>query len=244
MKLILALIALAAPLHAASESRPIEFTFYCLKYVPGLETIRIAKEGGFEEVRLSTANITPPVKLKVADNVANFYGVTPPPGTQEKLPVAGKAKIPDNIDKALIVLVPNAPGSAEPYHSLVLDRSDANFRPGTYRIVNFSKKSIRGAIGKSYIEAASGGIKDLELKGEPGAVQGVRFEFAHEGRWNRLTETRCAVRKDRRWLLCVYHDPVTERINMRSIPDRTQLLTTLPVSDMTPSGIETVNNQN
>jgi len=243
MKLILALIALALPLHAASESRPIEFTFYCLKYVPGLETIRIAKDGGFEEVRLSTANITTPVKLNVVENVANFYGATPSPGTQDKLPVAGNARIPGNIDKALIVLVPNAPGSVEPYHSLVIDRSDTNFRPGTYRIINFSKKSIRGAIGKSYIEAASGGIKDLELKGELGAVQGVRFEFAHEGRWNRLTETRCAVRKDRRWLLCVYQEPGTERINMRSIPDRTHLLTSIPTPDASSSA-DTVSNPN
>lgn len=243
MKLILALLALAAPLHAAAESRAIEFSFYCLKYVPGLETIRIAKDGGFEEVRLSTANMTQPVRLNVVENTANFYGTTPSTGTQDKLPVAGKVRIPASIDKALVVLVPNAPGSAEPYHSLVIDRSDTNFRPGTYRIVNFSKKSIRGAIGKSYIEAASGGIKDLELKGEPGAVQGVRFEFAHEGRWNRLTETRCAVRKDRRWLLCVYQEPGTERINMRSIPDRSHLLTNLPVSDVASSS-DTVSNPN
>jgi len=51
------------------------------------------------------------------------------------------------------------------------------------------------------------------------------------------------VRKDRRWLLCVYQEPGTDRINMRSIPDRTHLLTSLPVSDNTISG-DTASNPN
>ncbi|RYD49290.1 MAG: hypothetical protein EOP85_01910 [Verrucomicrobiaceae bacterium] len=57
----------------------------------------------------------------------------------------------------------------------------------------------------------------------------MRFEIEKEGRWSRLTETRCAVRKDRRWLLCVYLDPATGRVNMRSIPDRSRLL--VPATD-------------
>lgn len=230
MKYILTLLALASPLIAA-ETRNVEVAFYCLKYVPGIETIHIPKEAGSEAVRLSTANLTNPLQITLVDNQTVLHkspaaspGQVPPP------PLAGRIKVPANINKALIVLVPNAGNAAEPYSTLVIDRGE-NFRLGTYRVINFSRQSIRGAIGKSFIEAHAGKISDLELKGEPGTVQGVRFEFEKEGRWNRLTETRCAVRRDRRWLLCIYQDPVTERINMRSIPDRSNLLTTVQNTD-------------
>jgi hypothetical protein len=55
----------------------------------------------------------------------------------------------------------------------------------------------------------------------------VRFEFFDQDRWNLLTETRCAIRKDRRWLTCIYQDPVTRRMNIRSIPDRTPVIATV-----------------
>lgn len=220
MKLQLLLLALALPLQAAP--RNIDVSFFCLKYVAGQETIHLTKQAGSEAVRLSTANMTEPVTIPIEGNQAVFLRT--PLADPKALPaLAAKVTIPENVDKALVILVPNPAGTAEPYHAVLVDHGH-RFPLGTYRVVNFSRKAIRGAIGRAYIEAASGGMTDLELKGEAGAVQGVRFEFQDEGRWNRLTETRCAVRKDRRWLLCVYQDPVTRRMNMKSIPDRTRLL--------------------
>ncbi|WAC21514.1 hypothetical protein OVA24_08970 [Luteolibacter sp. SL250] len=220
MKQLLLLLTLALPLQA--ESRNVAVSFFCLKYVAGQETIHLAKASGSEPVRLSTANMTDPVTIPVESDLAVFHRA---PAGDPKAPPAAAAKIriPATVDKALIILVPAAAGSAEPYQAVLVDHGP-RFSLGTYRVVNFSRKAIRGAVGRSYVEAASGGMTDLELKGEAGAVQGVRFEFQDEGRWNRLTETRCAVRKDRRWLLCVYQDPVTRRMNMKSIPDRTLLL--------------------
>jgi len=220
MKQLLLLIALALPLQAAP--RNIDVSFFCLKYVPGQETIHLTKEAGSEPVRLSTANMTEPVKITIEGDLAVFHR-EPVIDPKVRPAAAAKIRIPAEVEKALVILVPNPADAAEPYHAVLVD-SGHRFPLGTYRVVNFSKKAIRGAIGRSYIEAASGGMTDLELKGEAGAVQGVRFEFQDEGRWNRLTETRCAVRKDRRWLLCVYQDPVTRRMNMKSIPDRSRLL--------------------
>ncbi len=222
MKYLLALLALAAPL-MAQEQRQIEVSFYCLKYIPGLETIHVPKAGGTEPVRLSTANLTNPVKTVLAGDEAVFLK-----GPEDTTP-AGRIRIPAAVTKALLVLVPAGPKGGGVYHPLLIDQGES-FKAGTYRVVNFSHRKIRGAIGRSYIEAATGRMADLELQGEPGTVQGVRFEFENEGRWNRLTETRCAVRKDRRWLLCVYQDPATGRMNMRSIPDRSNLL----VADVDP----------
>ncbi|MES2921840.1 MAG: hypothetical protein V4819_09840 [Verrucomicrobiota bacterium] len=230
MKTLLALLALAVPLNAADEVRNVEVSFFCLKYVPGLETIHVSHGNVSAPVRLSTANLTDPITARVFNGDVIFRKDAIGAESKQPAPAIGKVKIPAGIEKALVVLVPGKPGAAEPYSALVMDRGE-KFRLGTYRVINFSPRKIRGGIGRSYVEAASGATGDLELKGEPGAVQGVRFEFEKEGRWNRLTETRCAVRKDRRWLLCVYQDPVTNRVNMRSIPDRTLLLATAAGSD-------------
>lgn len=220
MKPLIALFALAAPLYAAAEVRNVEVSFYCLKYVPGLETIHVPQGNTSVPVRLSTANLTDPLPATVTNGEAVIRG--------KDSAALGKVRIPADIVQALVVLVPNKPGSPEPYGALVMDRGE-RFRLGTYKVINFSPRKIRGAVGRSYVEAAAGKTGDLELAGEPGAVQGVRFEIEKEGRWSRLTETRCAVRKDRRWLLCVYQDPATGRVNMRSIPDRSRLL--VPATD-------------
>ncbi|MES2438011.1 MAG: hypothetical protein V4584_03040 [Verrucomicrobiota bacterium] len=230
MKTLLALLALAIPLNAADEVRNVELSFFCLKYVPGLETIHVSHGHVSEPVRLSTANLTDPITVSVFKGDVILRKDAVAADAKAPAPGIGKIRIPAGIDKALVVLVPGKPGAAEPYSALVMDRGE-RFRLGTYRVINFSPRKVRGGIGRSYVEAASGATGDLELNGEPGAVQGVRFEFEKEGRWNRLTETRCAVRKDRRWLLCVYQDPVTNRVNMRSIPDRTLLLATANAGD-------------
>ena len=36
-----------------------------------------------------------------------------------------------------------------------------------------------------------------------------------------VAETRAAIRQDRRWLMFIFEDPATGRMNIRSIPDRT-----------------------
>ncbi|MCB1133646.1 MAG: hypothetical protein KDN05_21180, partial [Verrucomicrobiae bacterium] len=135
------------------------------------------------------------------------------------------AKLPEGIGRALVVLFPAAEGSKEAYRSLVLNHDLQDFPLGVYRMINISPHPIRGAIARNYIEARPGGIANLKPAGEPGDVMPVRFEYFDEGRWNLLTETRCAIRRDRRWLTCVYQDPATGRMNIRSIPDRTPVTT-------------------
>lgn len=219
MKKLAAIIALALPVHAAPESRTVEASFYCFKYVPGAESVQVTQGDATKSIRLSTANITGPVTLPLTGDEAVILRA------DKSAPVA-KVKIPADIHKALVVLMPSPAGSAEPYHAFALDYGHDRFPLGSYRLVNVSKHAVRGAIGRAYAEVKPGGIAGIELQGENGATQGAKFEFLEEGKWNRLTETRCAVRRDRRWLVCVYQDPTTRRMNLRSIPDRSVNLVT------------------
>ncbi|MCW1923123.1 hypothetical protein OKA05_11215 [Luteolibacter arcticus] len=214
MKHIAALIALAFPLHAAPESRSIQASFYCFQYAPGIQSIEVPDGGAGQSVRLSTANITPAVSLTLSGNDALVFT------SGDKTKPAARVTVPGELGKALIVLMPAPAGSPEPYRGFALDYTRDRFPLGTYRLVNVSKHPIRGAIGRSYAEVQPGGVAGLELQGDEGATQGVKFEFNEKGKWNRLTETRAAVRRDRRWLVCVYQDPTTQRMNLRSIPDR------------------------
>ena len=123
-----------------------------------------------------------------------------------------------------MVLFPAPKGATEPTAVLCFNHDLQDFPLGVYRLINLSPHPIRGAIAREFVEAKPGGVANLEPAGEPGAVVPVRFEFFDKDRWNLLTETRCAIRKDRRWLTCIYQDPATGRMNIRSIPDRTPVM--------------------
>jgi hypothetical protein len=223
---ILAVIPhLAAVLGAAEPLPQVVASFYAFGYVPGHEKVQIMTGADtYQEVQLSTANIAGPVKavavngaVRICDKPVTAEGkITHPP--------LATAKLPTGIQRALVILFPAAKDSKEPYRCLVLNHDLKDFPLGVYRMINISPHPIRGAIARDYVEAKPGGVANLEPAGEPGAVVPVRFEFFDQDRWNLLTETRCAIRKDRRWLTCVYQDPVTGRMNIRSIPDRTPVM--------------------
>jgi hypothetical protein len=212
---------LAAVLIAAEPLPKINASFYAFAYVPGHEKVRIMTgPEASDEIQLSTANIVGPVTAAAVNGAIRICDQ--PVTVEGKIthPVLSTAKLPQGIKRALVILFPSAKGDKEPYRSLVLNHDLQDFPLGVYRVINISPHPIRGAIARDYVEAKPGGIANLEPAGEPGAVVPVRFEFFDQGRWNLLTETRCAIRKDRRWLTCVYQDPVTGRMNIRSIPDR------------------------
>lgn len=225
MKLaIIAIVShLTASLCAAEPLPSITASFYAFAYVPGHEKVHVMTGAqAFEEIRLSTANIVGPMGVGAEGGVLRIHDK--PLNVDGKIthPVLSTAKLPQEIQRALVVLFPAPKGAKEPYSSLVLNHDLQDFPLGVYRLINISPHPVRGAIARNYIEAKPGGIANLAPAGEPGSVVPVRFEFFENGRWNLLTETRCAIRKDRRWLSCIYQDPATGRMNIRSIPDRTR----------------------
>jgi len=221
--LLLATLLLSLPLHAAEPPSKIPASFYAFDYVPGNESIYVRSgEEAYDEIKLSKANIIGPLSTVFMKGQLLIHA-KPQAGPDGKTtyPVLANAKLPDGIKRALVVLFPN-PANAEPgYRTLVFDHDPATFPLGVYRMVNLAPFPVRGAVADVPVEAKPGGIANLEPKGEPGDVVPVRFEYFDQDRWNLLTETRCAIRKDRRWLMFVYQDPDTGRMNIRTIPDRT-----------------------
>jgi hypothetical protein len=219
---VLALIPQLAALLSAAEPLPqVMASFYAFGYVPGREKVEIMTGAeAYQEVQLSTANIVGPVKAVAVNGTIRICAKPVTVDGKITHPVLATATVPAGVVRALVLLFPAAKDSKEPYRSLVLNHDLQDFPLGVYRMINISPHPIRGAIARDYVEAKPGGVANLEPAGEPGAVVPVRFEFFDQDRWNLLTETRCAIRKDRRWLTCVYQDPTSGRMNIRSIPDR------------------------
>jgi hypothetical protein len=212
---------LAATLSAAEPPPKIAASFYAFAYAPGHQKVEVMTGAeAFEEIQLSKANIVGPVDVVVAAGSLRIHDK--PLTVEGKIthPVISTARLPQGVQRALVILFPASKGDKEPYRSIVLNHDLKDFPLGVYRMINVSPHPIRGAIARNFIEAKPGGIANLVLSGEPGTTAPVRFEFFDQGRWNLLTETRCAIRMDRRWLTCIYQDPATGRMNIRSIPDR------------------------
>lgn len=226
MPLRIVFISLCFAFQAAAQETPakVSASFYSFATVPEHPSVTVpSAAGAFEEVRLSTANIVGPFSCVITNGKITIHSVKTEElnGTVSR-PVIASGIIRPDLKRALVVLFPAAAGAAEKYRCLVFNHDLSDFPLGVYRLINISNKPVRGAVGREVVKAEPGGIANLEMEGNPGQILPVRFEFFENERWNLLTETRAAVRKDRRWLMCIYQDPSTGRMNIRSIPDRTR----------------------
>lgn len=226
MSLRIIAIFLFSVLQGGAQETPakVSASFYAFATVPEHQSVMVQSgAGAFEEVRLSSANIVGPHACVITDGKITIHSAKTSQENGKALhPVIASGVIKSDLKKALVVLFPAAAGKAEKYRCLVFNHDLSDFPLGVYRLINISNKPVRGAVGREVVKAEPGGIANLELKGEPGQILPVRFEFFEGEGWNLLTETRAAVRKDRRWLMCIYQDPSTGRMNIRSIPDRTR----------------------
>jgi hypothetical protein len=226
LKTLALLLSISGVLCAAEPTPKISASFYAFSYVTGHESVAIRTgPEGFEEIRLSKANIVGPVNAATVEGTLMIHSKPVSIEGKATHPVIGSVKTPADLRRVLVVLFPDANNTATPYRCILLNHDLKDFPFGVYRMMNVSPHPVRGSVARQYVEAKPGGMADLEPMGEPGAIVPVRFEFFDKGRWNLLTETRAAIRKDRRWLTCVYQDPVTGRMNIRSIPDRTNGVT-------------------
>ena len=211
-------------LGAEEPVQKIPASFYAFDYVAGKETVNIqTDQAKFEEIRLSKANIIGPMPAVILNGAIRIFDKPVTADGKITHPVLSSVKVPAGVTRALVVLFPDARKPAEPYRSLIINHELKDFPLGVYRLINLSPHPIRGSISREFVEAKPGGVANLKPAGEPGAVVPMRFEYFDNERWNLLTETRCAIRHDRRWLTCVYQDPATGRMNIRSIPDRTTI---------------------
>lgn len=221
LRRLLATVFACFPFIASAEPPPTAaISVFCFRYAGDLQSLLVKSgEESTEAIELSTANLVGPVKAVVEKGAVMFFqkpageGAAPRPAASIKLPADAK--------RAVVVLVPAAEGEALPYRGFAFSHENRAFPMGSMKIVNLSPYPVRWNIGGEVMGLRPGGVEGFRPKGEPGSNQNVVFQVEKEGRWLPLTTTRWAVRDDRRYLMCLYEDPATRRMGLRSIPDRT-----------------------
>jgi hypothetical protein len=197
---------------------------YCFRYAPQLETVHLRSAAtAYQKIELSTANIVGPQGAVVENGDVTFHRqATAPDGTATWPPVA-RVRLPANCPRALVLLLPAPEGEALPYRGLAFAHTDKDFPPGSMKMVNLAPYAVRGFVDRSTVTIRPGSVETFRPRGEPGASVPVLFEFRNGEQWQRMTATRWTIRDDRRSLMCIFQDPATKRMNLRSIPDRTTL---------------------
>jgi hypothetical protein len=218
---ILPIVFALLPISLMAEELPtIPVSVFCFRYAGELRSLAVRSgEAATETLELSTANLVGPVKAVVENGAVKFYqaplveGVVPLPAATVKLPAGCK--------RAVVVLVPNAAGETLPYRGFAFSHDNGSFPMGSMKLINLSPYPVRWNVGGEVMGLRPGAIEGFRPKGEPGSNQNVVFQFQKNERWLPMTTTRWAVRDDRRYLMCLYEDPATRRMGLRSIPDRT-----------------------
>ena len=173
---------------AQEKQTRIPSCFYAFDYSPGRETV-LCQTGAAEmkEITLSRANIVGPVPALLINGAIQLHTLGEPDekGVPKKI-LAATARVPAGIQRALVVLFPNAPDAAIPYRAIAFEHNLRAFPLGTYRVINLSPSPIRGAIGSQVVAVNPGQTADLALRGEPGTVLPVRFEYQSDHAWSRV----------------------------------------------------------
>jgi hypothetical protein len=217
------LAAFCGSLTAAPEPPPtIPVAVYCFSYAPKLDTVYLrTAAASYQKVELSTANIVGPENAVIDNGTITLHRQQAGPEGSVTWPLVGRVRLPADCPRALILLLPAAAGEPLPYRGMAFAHTASGFPMGSLKMVNLSPFGVRGSVGTDTVLVRSGAVENFQPKGEPGVSLPVLFEYQRDNRWQRMTATRWSMRDDRRTLMCIFEDPVTKRMNMRSIPDRT-----------------------
>ena len=217
--LLVSLMAASSPCNAlAEEAAPqVPLSIYCIEYATALKSVYLKTGGGeFTKTDLSTANVVAAGDVPVENGAISLYG---PPMENVDHPLVSSAR-PEAIRQPLMVLVPGAPGNEPAYQNRLVDMSLTAFPAGSYMIVNLSPHPLRIKFDGNDAEIAPDSEKLFNPSVKPGEVTAVTVEYKIGEDWLPVSSSRWASRKDRRSLVCIYKNPLTERMLIKSIPLR------------------------
>ncbi len=221
---LLTLLVLAT--HAVAQDKPptIRAALYAVGYAPELQEIYLRTDAEkYEKIALSTANIIGPERPVLVGGGVSLHTIATNAEGTIIYPQIGTAKIPKGLTNVLLVLIPQTGEDGKGgYSALVIDKSDTNFKQGSYTLINFSKFPVRGAIGRNNrFLCEPGKIASFQTDGTLGEMVPVLMQYRVTEHWQRLTETRWAHSDRGRTLMCAYTQPGTTNVRIRSIPDST-----------------------
>lgn len=214
-----------------AQSRKVGAYFYTMDYADqDREILLPSSKDDYEKISLSTANIYGPYKTTLTkENKLFLCDKNPLPIDQQKdapftHPIIANIQIPSNIKEPLIILIPSK--KSMKYEALVVERSVTDFPMGSYRMINFTNRNIRGMVGntkvqiKPWKQAFFNPTKDSDNSNRYKVI----FQFEENERWQTFGATTWTKRLNKRTLLFSYISPDNGKMKIRAIPIREQLV--------------------
>ncbi|MGL5019879.1 MAG: hypothetical protein ACRDBP_17215 [Luteolibacter sp.] len=214
------LVSLCAALpvgQAAGKDKNPSVSIYCMAYADGLKSVFVKTAAErYESVSLSTANIVEAADALVEDGRILLYG---PAGEDGKHAVVANAEI-GAIRQPMIVLHPAGKDAALAYDSKAVEADPKQFPLGSFNLVNLSPSPVRIVHEEVEIELESAGGRIFTPDHVAGESLAVRMDYKTGDTWTLLSSARWPARDDRRTLVCFQLDPVSKRMNIKSVPLR------------------------
>ncbi|MEO1857337.1 MAG: hypothetical protein ABGY95_08265 [Rubritalea sp.] len=209
--------ALAGGVYGQQDERVVKVSLYAFDYAKSHKTVYLTDgEGQVTDVRLSTANIIGPFKTRLDDKLNVVVRCkTKNEDGETVYPAIAKVKIPTHIREPLLVLFPG--GKVSVYKGFAIDRKMSDFPLGSYKCINMSPTAIRGLVGKTKVQVASGKVAFFDPSANAGEYLDVHFQYQRPDDWKTFGRTRWPKQKVRRCILFVYLDPLTKRMKIRSM---------------------------
>jgi hypothetical protein len=104
-----------------------------------------------------------------------------------------------------------------------VEADSAKFPLGSFSLVNLSAQPVRLNQGEKVIELESAAAQNFTPEVPAGDGSAVTMDYKSGENWVLLSSARWALRNDRRTLVCFHLDPVSKRMNVKSVPLRDKL---------------------
>jgi hypothetical protein len=210
-------VALTRGQAAAEPERPL--SIFCFDYAKGIKTVEVKRgKSDFTPVTLSTANIVEAGEVAVEDGTISLFGS---PDEAGERPVVASSQAGE-IREPMMILVPAGEEVEPAYRTHVLDRGLKQLPLGGTCFVNLSPHPLRVRLGEEVI-AIDPAAQHLVLpRVAAGEVMSVTIDYKPGDQWLAVSSSRWAHRLDRRSIVVVHLNPLTGRIQMKSIPLRDQ----------------------
>jgi hypothetical protein len=161
-----------------------------------------------------TSRISKAYRLTAVNGVLNFLD-------SDSRKLACSVRVPNGAQQLLIVFLPNMKDSSGPWRGFTIKDSKSHFPDGGALVVNLYQHNIRFVIGEHKYMIKPGDQHGISMphQRDDFNMATVAFEFSHEGKWAKASESRQRFTEGLRYLVLAYTDPYSHRPRLSTYQD-------------------------
>lgn len=215
MKRLVALaVLLAAPVLLAKPARELEMRAYLHDPVRPATALQVKdKSGSLTALDLRTEGLSPACTTTLEDEelvIRSSDGA-----------VAARAKVPAEIKRAAVILIPAAKESTPPYHMIVMDDAPTVFHWGESRVISLLGVETAVQAGEHKLPLPAGKITALPevKKADEFNMAQTNFYYREGTAWVPFTERRLQFTNEVRRIFVVHVTPGSQQPFVATLVD-------------------------